>query len=265
MRPTSIPFTWRGFTVLGLALSLQACAASERASTVHAPAPAHWTYEPPTGPDTWGTLDASYFAAAKGRAQSPIDISTTRAIEAGLPGLAFATTAVPLRIVNNGHTVQVNCAAGNTLKFGDQAYALPQFHFHSPSEHTLDGRHGAIEMHLVHKSADGQLAVVGVMIREGRDNPNFRPVWANLPTSKGPERAVPGVTIDPGSLLPADRGYFFYDGSLTTPPCSEGVRWFMLKSPLEMSGPQIADFRKIHEGNNRPVQAHHARLVLRTP
>ncbi|TAH38190.1 MAG: carbonic anhydrase family protein [Planctomycetota bacterium] len=253
------------FAALLLLVASSACAARQEATAKPEPAAAHWSYSGDTGPDHWGTLDEAYFAAAKGVAQSPIDIVTGAAIEAQAPALVFTAASVPLTIVNNGHTIEVDCAAGNSVQFGSQTYALKQFHFHSPSEHTLDGRNAALEMHMVHKMADGHAAVVGVLIQEGATNAAFDAIWQHLPATPGPEVTVPGVTIDPTSLLPADRGYYFYDGSLTTPPCTEGIRWFVLKTPIQMSSGQIAAFRKAYYGNNRPVQPHHARIVLRTP
>lgn len=251
---------------LAASCAMLACAATNSHSETHGCAGAvhpHWTYSGSTGPSSWGSLDAEYFAADKGSSQSPIDIQSARAVQARMPALELATAASPLRVLNNGHTVQVNCAPGNSLRFADQQYALQQFHFHSPSEHTLDGQHAAIEMHLVHKSADGHAAVVSVMIHPGAANAAFDALWQNLPTQECEERAVAGVSIDPGALLPADRSYYWYDGSLTTPPCTEGVRWFVLATPIEMSGEQIARFREAYDGNNRPVQPHNARLVLR--
>jgi len=223
----------------------------------------HWAYEGEAGPEHWGGLDPAFFAAEKGVAQSPIDIQTARTFEASLPDLQFSSAPVPLEVLNNGHTVQVNCAPGNSLRFGQETYGLAQFHFHSPSEHTIDGQHAPLEMHMVHKDANGHLAVVGVMIRQGKPDGDFEALWNNLPVEEAAATTVAGASIDPGALLPADRGYFWYDGSLTTPPCTEGVRWFVLQDGLEMSAEQLAKFQEIFNGNNRPVQPLNARLVLR--
>lgn len=243
-----------------------ACTAPHAAKHSEACVPhPHWAYEGEAGPEHWGTLDPAFFAAKEGVAQSPIDLQTARAFEARLPALQFTSAPVPLEVLNNGHTVQVNCAPGNSLRFGDQSYGLAQFHFHSPSEHTLDGEHAPLEMHMVHKDANGHLAVVGVLIRQGSANGNFDALWQNLPVEEAAAHTVAGASIDPGALLPAERGYFWYDGSLTTPPCSEGVRWFVLQRPLEMSAEQLAKFQQIFNGNNRPVQPLNARLVLRAP
>jgi carbonic anhydrase len=157
-------------------------------------------------------------------------------------------------VVNNGHTIQVNYPAGSTLVLGERSFALAQYHFHSPSEHTLEGRPFPMEMHLVHKSGDGKLAVLGVFIQEGAANPAFAPVWDNLPQEKGVEVHLEHVTVDVDELLPAERKGFRYQGSLTTPPCTEGVEWLVLATPITLSAEQIAAFRALVHGNNRPIQ-----------
>jgi carbonic anhydrase len=139
-------------------------------------------------------------------------------------------------------------------------YVLAQFHFHAPSEHTIDGRHADMEMHLVHKSEDGQVAVVGVMIRAGAENLAFAPIWDRLPTPANKERRAT-ATIDAASLLPKDHGHYRYLGSFTTPPCTEGVLWLVLRTPVELSRAQIDQFRAVIEGNNRPVQPRNQRAI----
>ena len=145
---------------------------------------------------------------------------------------------------------------------GGVAYRLDQYHFHSPSEHTVDGKHFPMEMHLVHKSADGKLAVVGVFIAEGAHNRAFDPVWANLPAQKGVETHYPAVKVDVDALLPAARTSYRYDGSLTTPPCSEGVSWIVMTTPIELSSEQVAAFTRLIKDNNRPVQKLNGRTIL---
>ncbi len=210
----------------------------------------HWDYTGAEGPSHWGSLSADYAACGKGTKQSPINI--TRAALKDLEDITFNYKKSGLNILNNGHTVQANYAPGSSIKVGGKSYDLLQFHFHGPSEHTVDGVNAPIEMHLVHKSADGALAVVGVMIISGPHNSAFDNVWAFLPHEVGSRDA--GVLVDAEGLLPAKRGYTTYSGSLTTPPCTEGVTWLVLNDPVTMSAKQINAFGEIFKGNNRPVQ-----------
>jgi len=164
-------------------------------------------------------------------------------------------------VVNNGHTIQVNYNEGSSIKVDGMTFELKQFHFHGPSEHTINGQYFELEMHLVHQSADGSLAVVGVLIREGAENPAFAPFSDHLPTKSGEEYSSQD-TINADDLLPASRLSYRYSGSLTTPPCSEGVKWLVLTTPIEMSGTQIASFKDIIQNNNRPVQPHNGRDIM---
>lgn len=228
----------------------------------------HWDYGDEHGPSVWGGLSPEFAMCGGGRSQSPIEIAST------VPGArqALATQYRPATlsivhhehetdVVNTGHSIQVNYPHADTLAVGDEEFPLVQYHFHSPSEHTIDGRHSPMEMHLVHKSADDKLAVLGVLIEEGAANAAFDPVWANLPTRKGAEEQLDHVTVDVDRLLPQVRTTYRYDGSLTTPPCSEGVKWFVMTTPVELSAEQIARFRAILHGNNRPVQPLNDRTV----
>jgi carbonic anhydrase len=163
---------------------------------------------------------------------------------------------------NNGHTIQINYSEGDTLAIGGKAYQLVQYHFHAPSEHTIDGRHFPMEMHMVHKAADGQLAVIGVLIDEGRHNTAFDPVWGSLPKEKGVETHLTAVSVDVDQLLPKARTTYRYEGSLTTPPCSEGVAWLVMTTPISLSVEQIGQFTAIVKANNRPVQPLNGRTVV---
>ena len=230
---------------------------------------AHWDYSAEHGPATWGTLDSQYATCASGRAQSPIDIVNATP-NAQLPALTARFRPAALRVVhhahqadvvNTGHSIQVNYPNADTITVGGDAYALLQYHFHSPSEHQVAGTSFPMEMHLVHKSTEGRLAVVGVLIREGRSNAAFGPVWSRLPATKGAEVVHDSVMVDVDDLLPAVRTSYRYDGSLTTPPCSEGVEWFVLTTPIELSAQQIAAFRQALAGNNRPVQPLNGRVI----
>lgn len=238
------------------------------ADAAHAGGDPHWDYGQEHGPSAWGGLSPKFAACAEGRSQSPIDIAATTT--AALPQLQSAYRPAALRIVhhehkadvvNTGHSIQVNYAEADSLTVGEETFPLIQYHFHSPSEHTVNGRHSPMEMHLVHKSADGKLAVVGVFIEEGTANAAFDPIWSNLPAAKGVENHLENVKVDVNALLPPARTTYRYDGSLTTPPCSEGVKWFVMTTPIALSGEQIARFRALMSGNNRPVQPLNDRLV----
>jgi carbonic anhydrase len=241
---------------------------STRPSAPPAGAPS-WHYEGNEGPANWGKLSPAFAACGEGRNQSPIDISKPASGKTAAVRLAFAPAE--LRVVhhehladgiNNGHTIQVNYAGADTLRLGDDAYQLVQYHFHAPSEHTVEGTHFPMEMHMVHKASDGRLAVVGVLIRDGAHNKAFDPVWSNLPAQKGVETHYPAVTVDVDALLPKVRNTYRYDGSLTTPPCSEGVKWLVMTTPIELSTAQIGAFTRLVSGNNRPVQALNGRAVV---
>jgi carbonic anhydrase len=236
-----------------------------------APAPEapHWSYEGETGPAHWSTLSTEWTPCGDGKSQSPIDIHDTAKAE--LPALAEDFDPASLKIIHhthmadaidNGHTIQVNYTEGDALSVGDEQFQLLQYHFHSPSEHTVAGNHYPMEMHLVHKSADGKLAVIGVFIEEGAHNAAFDPIWANLPTSKGVENHFQNVMVDVDDLLPAAKTSYRYDGSLTTPPCSEGVKWIVMTTPIQLDAQQIAAFRAVINGNNRPVQPLNGRSVV---
>jgi carbonic anhydrase len=244
-----------------------------RASTRPSAAPdegdPEWHYEGHEGPEHWAELNPRFAACRDGRAQSPIDI--TLPVARGVASaLKLQFPAATLRIahhehvadgINNGHTIQVNYDDGDTLLLGETAYGLVQYHFHNPSEHTLSGRRFPMEMHMVHRSAMGQLAVVGVLIEEGWHNRAFEPVWANLPRTKGVETHYEHVKVDVDALLPAVRTSYRYDGSLTTPPCTEGVKWIVLTMPIELDPEQIRAFTDLIHDNSRPVQPLNGRTV----
>ena len=241
--------------------------ARTQSATSHAQDP-HWDYGQEHGPASWADLSPEFIACAEGQHQSPIDFDATAVAET--PELRTQYGPATLRIVhheheedvvNTGHSIQVNIAGGDTLMVGGEAFSLVQYHFHSPSEHTVKGQHFPMEMHLVHKSATGRLAVVGVLIAEGAHNAAFEPVWANLPKEKSVETHLEHVQVDVDDLLPAERSTYRNEGSLTTPPCSEGVKWMVFTTPVQLSADQIGAFRAILSGNNRPVQPLNQRKV----
>jgi carbonic anhydrase len=227
----------------------------------HGSAP-HWTYEGEHGPRQWGSLDAAYETCQLGRQQSPIDIRGAHA--ADLPAIVFSYQPSPLKVVDNGHTVLVTCAPGSFITVGDHRYELQQFHFHHPAEEKVNGRSYPLVAHLVHKDAEGKLAVVAVLLTTGHANDVVEKVWTNLPAEEGKEAGPEGVTVDAAGLLPATRGYFTFTGSLTTPPCTEGVTWFVLKSPVQMSNDEVALFARKYPHNARPIQPRNARPIQMT-
>ena len=220
---------------------------------------AHWNYgHSHEGPTHWAELDHAFETCAKGTAQSPIDIRNT--VKADLPALQFSYGDAVPTLVNNGHTIQVNLPTGQTLKVGDAVYELLQFHFHSPSEEALNGKHAAMVGHFVHKNAAGELGVVGILIQPGKSNAAYEPVFAHLPR-KGESINVDGLKLNLAAMLPADTGYYAFEGSLTTPPCSEGVHWMLMKKPVTLGAHQIKAFRRLFNANVRPLQPPNGRII----
>jgi len=221
----------------------------------------HWSYSGNEGPSHWAQLEPGN-AACAAKSQSPIEIRTHDARATELPALMFNYRPVPLRIVDNGHTIQVNYNPGSSLVVGGKRYELVQFHFHRPSEEMVDGKRSAMVAHLVHRDAQGHLAVVAVRLRPGQENRLMETLWRNLPKVKEKELARADVSINAASLLPKALGYYAYNGSLTTPPCSEGVRWIVLKTPSEVSSREVEIFSARYPDNARPVQPRNGRQVL---
>jgi carbonic anhydrase len=222
----------------------------------------HWGYEDENGPAAWASMKPEWQLCARGRQQSPIDLAS--AIERPLPAIGvhnLSEHAVEvlnqnevLEELDNGHTVQVNVLLQDALQIDNKAYALQQFHFHSPSEHTLDGKHWPMEIHFVHKAGDGSLAVLGVLVNRGAENAAIESLWASLPQTRGETtRTQLPASFARSLLTDAERGFFHYRGSLTTPPCTEGVKWMIKKVPTELSGAQIQRFQAIYDHNNRPT------------
>lgn len=232
----------------------------------HAPAGTpvmHWGYSGAGRPEIWGELDKSYATCKTGQAQSPIDI--TASAPTVVESITFNYRATPLKIVNNGHTIQVNTNPESSITLHGKKYTLVQFHFHSPSEHTMHGKHAVMELHLVHKNDEGQLAVVGVLMQPGKPHPLLKTLVEQLPANVNQEQVIQSVRLNPKNLLPRATQYYHYNGSLTTPPCSEGVAWFVMKTPLEVSAEQVAQFTAVMHQNARPVQPLHNRVVLESP
>jgi carbonic anhydrase len=219
----------------------------------------HWGYQGDVGPAAWKALKPEFRACA-GRNQSPVNVAGT--IDAQLPAVAFNYKAGGTEVVNNGHTIQVNYEAGNGISMDGMQFELKQFHFHSPSENQIDGKSFPLEAHLVHADKDGQLAVVSVVFDLGPANPAVGAAWGQMPKTEG-KAALP-AKVSANGLLPADRDYYRYNGSLTTPPCTEGVRWVVMKRPMTISKEQLEAFKTtLGFDNNRPVQPVNARPILR--
>ncbi len=218
----------------------------------------HWSYDGQERATHWAMLSPAYMACEAGSHQSPIDISMPRHTKTQ-ERLAFHYHPASIRAWDNGHTIQVNVPAGSELHLNGQTYRLRQFHFHDPSEHHVDGRAYPMEIHFVHQDSRGHIAVIGVLVEAGPSNQSLTNLWSMLPAKageQGPERS-----FDPRSLLPADHHHFSYHGSLTTPPCTEGVQWIVLRDPIAISPEQLAQFVAVIGQNARPIQPLHDRRI----
>ena len=218
-----------------------------------------WSYRGENGPARWGELTEKFRLCAEGSAQSPIDITT--ATISDLAPIRFDYDDSPIYLVNNGHTIQFNYAKGSSLAVGGERFELIQFHFHSPSEHTLGGRAFPLEAHLVHKADNGKLVAVAVLFEEGDENALVARLWEHLPTYDGEMRVLHKMKVNVRSLLPPGRTYFTYRGSLTIPPCTENVTWLVMSAPVAVSRAQVEQFRQIYANNVRPVMPLNGRVV----
>lgn len=218
----------------------------------------HWGYGGETGPAAWGGLKPEFATCANGKRQSPIDIRGGIAVD--LAPVQFDYRASGFSVLDNGHTVQANVGAGNFIEVGGRRFELAQFHFHRPSEERINGRQYDMSVHLVHKDAEGRLAVVALLLERGAAQPVVQRVWNDLPLEKGEEQPA-SQPLDLNELLPADRGYYTYMGSLTTPPCSEGVLRMVMRQPVPVSQAQIDIFSRLYPMNARPVQSASGRLI----
>lgn len=221
-------------------------------------APLRWGYTGEGAPERWAELSPDHRQCAIGTRQSPIDIRDS--IKVDLEKIQFDYRPSGFAVLDDGHTIQVNVAPGNSLQVMGRRYELQQFHFHRPSEERINGRQFDMVAHLEHKDADGRLAVVAVLLERGRDQPLVQTVWNNLPLEKGEALPAQGL-LDLNKLLPEERGYYTYMGSQTTPPCAEGVLWMVLRQPVQLSLNQIHIFGKLYPMNARPIQAGAGRLI----
>jgi carbonic anhydrase len=223
---------------------------------------AHWGYTGHEGPEHWGEMDEKYKMCGLGQNQSPINV--TSSLDATLEDIGFHYTTAPETILNNGHTVQVNVQKGSFIAIEGTQYNLLQYHFHTPSENHINAKSFPLEAHFVHADNTGHLAVVGVMFEEGKANEQLAQLWAKMPMHANEKNALSNVATNLNALLPENKHYYRFNGSLTTPPCSEGVKWMVLDTPLTISKEQVATFsHAVHGHNNRPLQPLNARIIVK--
>lgn len=243
--------------VVALLFAGLACAASAQSPSD----PPKWDYLGKYGPINWGKLDPSFKACSAGKEQSPVDIRTAK-LNKALQPIEFHYMAGPVEMVNNGHTIQINVGPGSYIVQDGVRYDLVQFHFHHPGEEAVKGKLPDMVIHLVHKSADGKLAVVAVRLIENRGEPNalLATLWANLPKTTGQTVKITDM-VNAGAFLPPDRSYWTYTGSLTAPPCTEGVKWLIFQQNMPISREQLKAFGAIYPVNSRPLQDLHGRKI----
>jgi carbonic anhydrase len=221
--------------------------------------PKHWGYTGPEGAKHWSELQSEFATCKLGREQSPIDIRGA-VKSASLPPLGLEYSAGAAEVLNNGHTIQVNLAAGGQVKLATGPYKLLQFHFHTPSEERINGKAFPLVAHLVHRNDAGQLAVVAVLFKQGKPNPVLGKIFDVMP-AKASDKVELAGGLDPAQLLPEKKSYYAFAGSLTTPPCSESVRWQVLQEPVAISKAQLAQFKKLYPMNARPTQPLNGRAI----
>ena len=235
--------------------------ASSKQSVHSSTRPVHWSYTDHGGPAGWGELSPVYSLCGSGKSQSPIDLLPNAGKGTTDWKIDYKTTALTIshnehveELINNGHTIQITTQEGSRILYGKKIYHLRQFHFHTPGEHTINGKDFPMEVHLVHESDDKSLAVIGVLVQEGKYNSNFEQLIKHLPNAPGEKITKDSVNIDVAMNVPKELYAWHYVGSLTTPPCTENVQWLVLRNPISMSKEQIAAFSSRMKNNNRPTQ-----------
>lgn len=221
----------------------------------------HWTYDGEKGPQAWGRISPAYKLCASGRRQSPISIEDSVTLQGPAEPIQFRYGPSNATVVNNGHTIQVDVQGDNTITVRGSRYQLLQFHFHTPSEEQINAKRFPMVAHLVHRNAEGQLAVVAVLLDTGEANTLIDKVWTYMPLDTNDTVRMPAGLLNLADLLPADQRYYQFLGSLTTPPCSEGVLWMVLKTPVSISRAQLKLFTQLYPDNARPLQPLNARPV----
>ncbi len=230
-------------------------------AALHVSADSHWNYADNTGPAHWSSLSAEYATCDSGQQQSPINI--THSAKTDLPSLQFNYQQFPLAITNNSHTIDIDTKnAAGSLVVGDQSYKIIGFHSHSPSEGAIDDKHADMVMHLVHKNDAGKIAVVAVYFNKGEANPLLTTLWNVMPKEVSEvQQHHKDIQIDITKMLPTDTNYYTYDGSFTTPPCTEGVKWFVLKQAMTISAAQLEQYNVLYSNNVRPLQPLNGRKI----
>ena len=227
--------------------------------------PLHWGYSGSEGPKYWGELSAEFSTCKNGKNQSPIDLRDAKAVGTqGLADLDIRYRDVPLKIENNGHSIQVNYPLGSYIKVGGKRYELLQYHFHTPSEHMKEGFNYPMEMHIVHRDGDGNFAVIGVIFQEGEENEYLNTLLNVLPKKTAKQKIYSALSVNPAYFIPANTEFYKYSGSLTTPPCTEGVYWMVFKQPITASAEQIQQMNEVMGENARPVNPVNSRTILKS-
>ncbi len=244
----------------------RAAARAKRAAVVKAAPPppppvargTHWSYEGDSGPANWSKINVDWAKCGNGSRQSPIDIRDGMKVE--LEQISFDYHPSSFNVVDNGHTVQVGVSGGNYITVQNRMFELQQFHFHRPSEERINGKAFEMVVHLVHRDAEGRLAVLALLLERGAPQATIQTVWNNLPLEKF-ETMQPTILLDPAEMLPARRDYYTYMGSMSSPPCSEGVLWLVMKQPVQASPAQMALFSRLYPLNARPIQPGNGRII----
>lgn len=247
-------------TILSIVIVLSFSFTLTAQENQHLKTKAHWSYKGENGPGNWGKLAPEFAPCGNGKSQSPIDL--VKAIKAKLNKIDLHYSESDINLINNGHTIQENYDEGSYAEIDGEKFQLLQLHFHTPSEHTVNGKHYAMEMHLVHKDDKNNLAVIGVFFKIGKKNTELEKLVSHLPSRKTEKYTSDKIKIDLNKLLPSDKSYYHYYGSLTTPNCAEGVNWKVFVNPIEASKEQINEFHKIMGSNARPTQPLNKRFLL---
>jgi carbonic anhydrase len=247
--------------VLGIAALALIVPASAQQPSAPAPSTTPWSYYGSKGPSNWGRLDPAYAACSKGKQQSPIEFHSSKIrVNRALQPIEFHYISGPVTLVNTGHTIRVNVAPGGYIVVGGIRYDLVEFHFHHPAEDLVDGKLSDMVIDLVHKNANGELAIIAVRLNEGRVNGSLAALWPSLPKTAGATASLQD-SFNPLGLLPANRAYWSYIGSITVPPCTEGVHWLFMQTPTELTGEQLTAFAALYPDNARQTQPLNGRKI----
>ena len=245
-----------------ISIALLAAASLWAAAAPSLAAESSWSYSGPNGPAKWGKLGKENAICGTGQLQSPIDIPDAKVRKGDIPPLLFNYKAVPISIIDTGNTIEVNYPPGSFVTVDGKRFELVSIDFHKPSESKVNGKGHDMSMHLVHKGEDGKQAIIVVFLDQGNENEIIKTLWKNLPVTKGKEVVVDGTPINALGLLPKNKDYYRFQGSLSKPPCTENVTWIVLKTPATLSGESIARFGRLYTGNVRPIQALNDRDIV---